>query len=134
MANLITIECQDCGSPRNTRYKNTKYCEVCRLLRNVAFVGSRTTKCLVSGKRFAPIARNQELSLTCDPYSTKAQVEGDCALCGNHTERLYGPNVGVCVECIDDPEKRNQIKAALIRKQAELKSGEAQIHIREIDE
>lgn len=116
------IECEDCGTKRVTRYKNTKYCEICRLLRNLKFIGDRTESCLVTKKRFAPIKRNQQLSLTCDPYSTPAGHEGTCGVCDTEG-RLYGDNVKVCTECLDDPKQRGKIIAMLIQKQANIKSG-----------
>lgn len=123
MANWHIIDCEDCGAPRLTKYKNTKYCEICRLLRNLRFVGERTNKCPVDGSVFAPTNRNQLVSLHCDPYSPATQVKGTCGICHKEDSRLYGEHVSVCVDCMDDPKKRQTIYGQLLLKQKAIKEG-----------
>lgn len=123
MGNLHIIKCSDCGGPRMTRYANTKYCEICRLLRNLKFVGDAKSKCLVDKRVFSPIKRGQQLSLTCDPLSTPGGVQGTCGICDREDQRLYGEHISVCVECLDDPARRELIRAQLIQKQAAIIDG-----------
>lgn len=127
MGKLVIIRCEDCGAPRMTRYANTKYCEICRLARNLKFVGDRTQTCLLDKKVFAPIKRGQELSLTCDPYSTPGGVEGTCGICEQDGQRLYGEHVRVCTECLDDPKKRPTIYGMLLLKAKLIREGEIEI-------
>jgi len=124
MAKLHVIHCEDCGSPRLTKYANTKYCEVCRLARNLNFMKGQKFTCGVSGNKYAPIKRNQSVSLTCDPYSTPGGVTGECGVCNTKNARLYGEHVRVCVECLDSIEKRGLIYAALLSKQRQIIDGE----------
>lgn len=127
MGKLHIIHCEDCGAPRMTKYGNTKYCEICRLARNLNFMKGQKFKCGVSGKRYAPVKRNQGVCLECDPYSTPGGPQGDCPVCGTDDTRLYGEHVRVCVSCMDSIEKRPTIYAALLKKQAQIKSGEITI-------
>lgn len=132
MGKLHIIHCEDCGAPRMTRYKNTRYCEICRLLRNLKFVGDATAKCLVDKRVFAPIKRGQQLSLTCDYLSTPGGEQGQCGICERDDQRLYGKHVRVCVECLDDPKKREAIRAQLIMKQKAIIEGRITIETPEL--
>ena len=127
MGKLLVIHCEDCGAPRMTRYTNTKYCEICRLARNLKFVGDRTQKCLVDQCVFAPVKRGQELSLTCDTYSTPGGMEGTCGLCETEEARLYGEHIRVCTKCLDDPKRRPEIYGMLLLKQKLIREGEIEI-------
>ena len=80
-------------------------------------------KCGVSGKKYAPIKRNQHVSLTCDPYSTPGGPTGHCGICDRDDQRLYGEHVRVCVECLDSFEKRPIIYNMLLLKAKNIREG-----------
>lgn len=122
MVKLVVIHCTDCGAPRVTARRNTKYCYLCRLLRNIIFVGTRTFKCSVCEKRLQPCDRNQDLCCECNPY-LPGSVQGDCKLCGREDVRLLGDTIAVCDRCANDPKMRSKLKAALILKQKMVKEG-----------
>lgn len=122
MASWNRIECADCSTVRYTRYKNTKYCELCRFLRNLKFIGERTKKCAVSEKPFAPIDRNQFVSLKRDPYSRPGGLDGECGLCNKKDVWLMGNMIHICRECVDDPNRRSEIIGLLLRKQEYIKA------------
>lgn len=133
MAKLQIIHCEDCGSPRLTKYANTKYCEICRLARNLNFMRGQKFTCAVSKNRFAPIKRGQIVSLTCDPYALPGSVEGTCGIC-EKDGKLYGEHVRVCVECLDSIDKREEIYGMLLLKQKLIKEGEIEIPEPELPE
>jgi hypothetical protein len=114
-----------------TRRKNTKYCAICRLLKNLSFLKERTSKCLVCEKTFSQVSRNEQVCLACDPYSTPAAVEGTCGLCGTPSDRLLGEHIAVCVGCAQDPSKREVFRASLLKKQKAIKEGTVVIEVTE---
>lgn len=121
MAKWHRIECSDCGTVRYTRYGNTKYCELCRLIRNIRFVGDRTRKCGVSGKEFAPIDRNQLVSLECDPYARPGHPTGTCGECDTENTDLLGNMMHICFKCADDIKRRGKLYSQLLLKQRWVK-------------
>lgn len=127
MAKLLIINCVDCGWPRITARKNTKYCYVCRLARNLAFAKDRTFKCVDCGKTKLQVTRNEDLCKECDEYSTPEGVVDHCAFCERDDQRLLGNTTRVCVSCIHDPRKRSSIRTALKHKINAIKSGEVEI-------
>ncbi len=107
----MNITCEDCGTTRsNVAYANTRYCESCRLLRNLLFVGERTYQCAECKADFAPIARGDRWCGGCALGSNQA---GDCALCkGEEAERLR-PSIAVCKGCARAPKQRVRLVKAL---------------------
>jgi hypothetical protein len=121
MQQLTTVHCADCGSEVQTRRANTKYCKVCRLLRDVKFVKERTKECWGCGVTFAPLNRGDVFCGTCDLVPGHS-VTGTCAFCKAQTQ-LYSDQVSVCLPCLKDPEKRPTVARSLINKQRKLREG-----------
>lgn len=112
---MKTIICEDCGKLRETAQSNTRFCRVCRLLKNLTWLKSRTAKCLVCECRFAPLERNAYLCPKCDPAERKDPPVGNCALCDTEGE-LVDTDVHVCMGCATSIDKRPIFHAALIKK------------------
>lgn len=127
MASLRTIECADCGAPRKTRKANTKYCAICRLIRDLKYIDKATQKCIVCDNRFAPLQRGEEVCGKCDLVPAYGDPRGKCALCETDDARLVNKDVNVCRECSTDPEKRTLLRRALILKQQKIIKGEVVI-------
>jgi hypothetical protein len=113
---LRTIQCADCGRTRQTRRSNTKYCYPCRLLRNIKWQGTETTKCLVCEKRFSPLKRGDVICGKCDSVPPPGDPRGTCAFCGTENSSLVDKEVQVCRPCATDPEQRGKLAAALQKK------------------
>jgi hypothetical protein len=114
MAEIRTIACEDCGHPYETTRPNTKYDSVCRLLRDLKFVGSRTRRCLWCGESYAPLNRNDDRCADC-AYQPKAPGSCPCAFCGEERLRAVR-DVAVCHWCARDPELRLKFLGSLTRK------------------
>lgn len=123
MANLVIIKCVDCGWPRETAKKNTKYCYACRLERNLAYIGDRIFKCIDCEVRRNQVIRNEELCKVCDEFSTPEHIVGTCGICDREDQRLLGSSIRVCVECIHDPGKRQMIRRELKRRRVAVLDG-----------
>lgn len=122
MMATTTITCADCGQPYETARKNTKYCRVCRLARNLAFLKDSTYTCFVCSEEYAPLERQPESWRVCGPCEPRAWPHdhaGDCALCGEHSDRLIHEDIAVCRSCAFDPEKRPLMFKAILKKQRE---------------
>ena len=125
MAN--TIQCADCGTTREARNKNTRYCHHCRLLRNMEFFRKPHTHRECSSARcsakYAPVERDDAYCGSCDlGYST---MRGTCKACSTADAYLIRPGVELCKECARDPKKRLVLIAALRDGQAKRKEGES---------
>lgn len=110
------IHCEDCGAHRLTKYKNTKYCHVCRLLRNLKFIGQKTKTCFICDAEFAPIDRNDGMCRACGDLRRSYNVDGKCGLCGREG-LLWRKEIRVCIECLRDPRQRPRLLKGLIAKQ-----------------
>lgn len=108
------IYCADCGAERKARNKNTRYCRVCRLGRNIAFLGQRTNTCWMCEERFAPLSANDPMCANCDYKSASATV-AECALCHEQAPRV-DHEIAVCIACAKDPKKRPLFARALHKK------------------
>jgi hypothetical protein len=116
-----TIHCEDCGSTYETIRKNTKYCAICRLFRDVMFVGTKKSKCLICEKKYCKTSRNDLVCADCDVVGSRLHGHGDCALCGATEAKLIRIGVAVCVGCAQDPDQRQTFIKALGRKVAQRK-------------
>lgn len=117
-----TIDCADCGHQYETARKNTKYCRVCRLLRNLSYLKNTTYTCFVCDKDYAPLERQPadwRMCGTCERREWPHDVKGTCALCNDDSDRLIHADIAVCRKCAFDPEKRPLLVKALARKQRE---------------
>ncbi len=119
-----TIACADCRAPRLAKIANTKYCHVCRLLRDAKFVGSTVTKCFVCDKTFARVVRRDTMCASCDDLRRSYNVDGTCGLC-KQPGVLWRAEVAICVSCLRDPEKRGPMIRALQHKQRLQKEAHA---------
>jgi hypothetical protein len=108
-----TIICADCGDERrNAQYANTKFCERCRLLRNLVFVGPRTRTCALGGckTKFAPVGRGDE---HCAEHAFGANTQGRCVVCEQDDQPLHRASLQICMACLRNPAKRHFIVNAL---------------------
>lgn len=111
---VTTITCTDCGAERhNVQYRNTRYCESCRLLRNLIFLGDRTCTCSECAKEFAPTVRGERW---CGECSVSADI-GDCVLCQAADSELLRRTIPVCLRCAHDPDRRAVLIKGLRRGQ-----------------
>ncbi len=122
MATAKTIQCEDCGRKYETTRKNTKYCRVCRVFRDLAYLRALTKTCVACDRDFAPMRRDDLLCGHCDPTTSKQEVEGDCALCQVHANLLHA-DIAVCKGCATDPEKRELFMKALAKKRRASQEG-----------
>lgn len=127
MAKLTIIECADCGAPRLTKRKNTKYCRVCRLIRNIEFIGADTVDCLGCDTPFAPLKRGEDVCGKCAVAGPAGDPRGTCAFCEVENASLVDSNISVCRVCATDPTKRVLFKKALVKKQIAIRSGDVVI-------
>lgn len=109
---LIEITCEDCGQPRKTRYKNTKYCRECRLLRNASYP-HRIKKCKACKKQFQPLDRNDYL---CGDHQVESQTHITCAFCKTEDTSVL-EDLKVCSACARNPVHRKLFIKALTNNQ-----------------
>ena len=126
MAEQHTINCRDCGHPRQTPRKNTRYCHVCRLLRNLRWAGPRTSECTICDREYAPIGREASRLPLCPScaHHPSHYFTGTCRLCKG-TGTLYHEDVEICLDCLGDPKQRGVVLRALARKQVRRREEEA---------
>lgn len=109
------ITCENCGRERETRYKNTKYCLVCRLLKNLNYIGTRRQKCPSCGETFAPLHRNEVMCGKCNPKFAVGKPRGVCGFCEEEKDLILD-SVRVCHPCATDPDNRERFLVALVQK------------------
>lgn len=112
-----TIRCEDCGSPYSTNRSNTKFCDVCRLLRDLRFIGPSTHDCWVCQTKFAPITLREEACAE-HGYHPAKTGECECVYCHETRPRIRA-NLAVCVHCARSVERRPMFVKALAIKQRE---------------
>lgn len=108
-----TFNCVDCRAPSTARRPNAKYCDVCRLWRDLMFVGARRHRCLDCEESFAPTRVADKLCATCDFIGSRKYAEGECAFCHRSTDPLLCVDVRVCRRCARDPERRSLLIKAV---------------------
>lgn len=116
MAELRIIECEDCGCPRLTRRSNTKFCRVCRIYKNLKYLGDRVTKCIACDKTFAPIYRNEDVCASCSPDLPTGDPRGTCVICKQENASIIDQSISLCLQCAQNPKTRKPFKGALINK------------------
>lgn len=94
---------------------NTTHCLTCRLAADLAFIGSRTTKCDGCQQEFAQSKRGQTICATCT-WTLQGTRTGLCNICTRDKQPLVDAPVAVCVNCVDSPSLRKTVIAALIKK------------------
>ena len=112
---MRTIECADCGASYKTTRTNTKYCRVCRVFRDLSFLGDRTKECIECERQFSPLTKKDLLCGGCGSFLRKT-LEGTCSLCNESREDLLHETITVCGRCATDPEKRVTLLRALAKK------------------
>ncbi len=116
----MNITCQDCGAARqDVAYKNTRYCESCRLLRNLLFIGERTYQCAECTNDFAPIARGDRW---CGHCALGSNRKGECVLCSSASSERLRPSISVCKACARDPKQRVRLVKGLRKGQTDRKT------------
>lgn len=118
-----TIECKDCGAQFETKRRNTKYCEVCRAIRNLLYVGSHRKECVSCESTFAPLARDDILCGECDFIDSGKRVRGKCTVCSTAEAILMHKDIRVCLACGRNPEKRTLLLKALFKKKRAQSNG-----------
>lgn len=113
---MKTIHCSDCGQARKTRYSNTKYCILCRMARNLKFIGETILKCKACGEEFAPLKRGDIMCGKCDNIPAAGDPHGECGLCHSVAVPIVNEDIAVCHPCSTDPSKREIFTAALFQK------------------
>lgn len=108
------IKCADCGTETTAKRKNQKYCSVCRLIRNIQFVGNKKKVCVCCEEKFAPLTVNDLLCPNCDVVPASTDVV-ECALC-SRTTNVIRNGIRVCRFCAYDPTKRETFFAALTKR------------------
>lgn len=121
------IQCADCSSDTKTVRSNTKYCGICRLYRDLLFLGTRTYKCFACDTPFAPLSVNGHLCPNCDVFNHALDSAGVCAFCATESEKLIRSDVSVCRDCAGDPANRKTLVAALRQKQDARKAQPARL-------
>jgi hypothetical protein len=117
---VTTITCQDCSQRRsNARFRNTRYCVACRMLRDFLYVGDEQRPCVECARPFAPVHRKDTM---CGPCCFGSIHEGRCAFCELEHAELYRPGIAVCVRCVRDPKQRRRILAGLRKGQRERRA------------
>lgn len=119
---VATILCTDCGTPRHRVPSNTRYCWLCRLLRDIDY-WRRNTRTCGCGAKFAPLNRADLHCSTCNP-GLRA-YSGPCVLATKdrpHEGRYPHPKLPVCVACTRDPKIRPRLIRALEVGQARRQS------------
>lgn len=110
---MATINCADCGAERHTRWRNTKYCRPCRILKNLQYLLNWTTKCWVCDAEFAPLSREDRFCPRCDP---RPATQEHCALCDRDDQKLIDREIACCRECAADPKNRKLLLRVLTKK------------------
>jgi hypothetical protein len=113
-------QCADCGASFTSRQPNARYCYLCRLDRNLMFIGERTSECWRCAKRFAPLSRNDRFCGHCYRTGTAHSVEGTCVLCHKESPNLLHADVSVCGPCATDPDNRRVLLRAVAKKRDTL--------------
>lgn len=115
------IHCVECGAihyPHPAYVTRSKYCPICRLLRDIRYLDgkrTRTRKCLC-GTKFAPIYRDDDSCQECDVTYSSHRVTATCGLCGQEAQCLRD-EIHVCLACAKDKDKRKLFLKALTAKQ-----------------
>lgn len=112
---MATISCEDCGLNRRGP-SNTKYCHLCRLLRNVEYYTTKTLDCQECRANFMPVKRGDPWCGNCALGQTANR--GSCTLCGEQDTYRIMASVAVCERCARDPAHRRQFIRGMRLKQA----------------
>lgn len=117
---MATISCRDCGATRTRCPRNTRYCWLCRLIRELDYWRTHTRRCMDCQVVFAPLGGKDRQCSACNPgMSTRRQR---CAIVvaagGLHEGDPVHPSLPVCAGCARDPKLRPTLWDALIKGQA----------------
>jgi hypothetical protein len=116
-----TIRCNDCGEQVETARKNTKYCSVCRLIRDLPYAAGQEVrigglpKCALCAKEFARLDIRDPLCGECAP-ETRSHGKCVCAFCHEEKHRVR-KDIAVCDRCARKKEVRDQLWKSLRNKQ-----------------
>jgi hypothetical protein len=113
---LIEKTCADCGREFETTRDNAKYCRLCRLLKNLIYIGDRRYECWACGGEFAPLGRNDKFCGQCNTVGSVHDHGGECRLCGETSDQLLHADVLVCRGCSTNPDRRKVLIQAVYRK------------------
>lgn len=113
----IEIICEDCGQPRQTRWKNTKKCKECRFLTDISY-GHQIRTCKACKHEYQPIRRKDNF---CGEHSFDSPTEVTCAFCGREDFSVFS-DLKVCSECARNPAYRKRFLRSLLRRQDERRT------------
>lgn len=110
------IHCQDCGTDYETTRANTKVCRVCRVYRDLAYMGDKTKRCMECERSFLPLKQHEILCGSCDFIMSKKYVKGECAICQGTEHMLLDVDIHVCLVCAKSASRRKEFLAGLKHK------------------
>lgn len=116
---MATITCHDCGVERTRCPRNTRYCQLCRLLRELDYWQAHRTRRCSCGEVYCPLHRGDTQCGRCDPGLQR--YSGVCALSAKdapHEGRYPEHYLPVCTTCARDPKQRARLIRALTKGQA----------------
>lgn len=120
---MASITCRDCGEGRTRCPSNTRYCVLCRVLRELYYWQTRRRTCKRCRREFAPLNRNDYYCSTCDrglaPYALT------CVACTKEAAWPAIKGVPICAPCIRAPKQRSAIIDAMERGQTKRRSNNA---------
>lgn len=122
---VYNVTCAECSAPVETKRKNTKYCGVCRLYRNLIYLQGKTTTCWACDERFLLADRADRVCPDCLPSTAHT---GACAVCNRDDQQMVTSDVAVCRRCIHAPEHRKTIIKALRQRQIKQQKENAHEH------
>lgn len=108
-------ECENCGGEITSKSKLAKYCSICRLYKNIMFIGDKTVECQVCEDEYSPTERGQFCCRKCSSVTDRVR-SGECKICGSDDWPLIWQEAQVCVKCMDDPEKRGIVARGLMKR------------------
>lgn len=116
------IACEGCQYSYDAVRRNTKYCDVCRLVRDLGYVAMATSNCWVCDAEFAPLFPKDE-ACGKHAYAPLRHGKTECVFCGD-TALAVRSDVAVCNICARNPEHRRKLYGSLIKKQAARRADE----------
>lgn len=114
MAEPRTITCESCRAEYETIRANTKYCALCRLDKNLRYIGSQLSDCWACNKKFAPLERGEDSCGECC-YESEKPGTAECGFCGDE-KLMVRQDVKVCHQCARDPKHRGKFMKAVRNK------------------
>lgn len=123
MPSTTEIACEDCGFVIQAARRNTKYCRVCRMVRDLPYVATRHRKCGLCDTKFHPI---NVRDACCGEHAPRLAADElvTCAYCGTEGLSVAG-DLAVCRTCArTSGELRQRFFKALLNRQRKQQATE----------